>query len=403
MNTFGIPSLQLPLYDVREVLESRSRFRRDPIPLLERANSFYCPVGRYPARGWILLSRSDYDKLDKYATNFQLNIGDTIQPNNVRTLKNLSIVQAQCATRGIASDPNAIYLVEITDPRGLLHNQWFQFPTTNNYNIRSPAYPQSFYSGSLNTGVEWTWSTMIQDLWEDMGSFLGAWPGLPITPAGTPEGFWFPGVSAWEALNSILDNLGLAIACNLTQDSPYTIVQQNADDTALTALQTKYTTHLEDDLEWIDYGAGRLPATVKVLFRRRNSIYGSEETVRADEFQWSMSSIYSVSVNAPAAYTGGTGTHYIWSDFTVRYDQDNSPLAADVTTASTIATERVEQYFRRINPASYLSQTYSGALPFVTGSKIDGVCWYYDYSEKRQGWTTQIIYGPDPPWTILAR
>lgn len=399
MNTFGYGSQRLPLYDVRSVLLDRQRFRREAVPLLERANSFYMPSGKYPCRGWILLARHDYNQLDKYFTDYQLEISDTSLADNVGTLNGLSIVQAQCVTRGLASDLNALYLVEITDARGLLHNQWFQQPVTTSYNVRSPAYPQDYYEDTLSNGTDaWTWATMLQSLWNQMG-LLGAWPGLPSVPAGVPEGFWFPGVGIWESFNHILDNLGMTVACNLASATPYTIVSQNADDATLTELQTRYQTHLEDDLEWIDYGAGRVPASVKVLFRRRNSIYGSEETVRRDTLQWSTSAVYSVSVNAPEAYSGGTGIHYLWSDFTVRYDQDNNPLAADVTTAAAIAAERVTQYYARISPSAYMSQGYAGALPFATGSKVDGVCWYQDgRSSNWQGWRTRLIYGPSPPF-----
>lgn len=399
MNTFGSSTQQFSLYDTRSVKEDRVRFRRHTILPLELANSFYCPSGCYPSRGWLVLARSDYNKLDQYSTTLQLNINDTNANNNVATLKNLSIVQAQCVTRGLATDPNALYLVEVTDGRGILSNKWFNFPTTSYYNIRSPAYPQTFHPGSMNAGTTWTWSTMLQNLWVQMGTFLGTWPGLPITPVGTPEGFWFPGVSAWQALCDILDHLGLTIKCDLTQASPYTIVVQDLADTTLTLLQTKYLTNLEDDLEWIDSGAARVPATVKIFFRRRNSIYGTEETVRYDSLQWDMTPLYSITVNAPAAYSSAVGEHYEWSDFTVRYDQDNNPIAADVTQANIIANQRTLQYYARIAPSQYMSQTYAGALPFTNGSKVDGVGWYMDYrGDGWAGWRTQIIYGPQPPW-----
>ncbi len=391
------------MYDPSGPRDYRQRFRRDTLRSLEMANSFYCSIGRYPSRGWVLLARSDYNVLDTYTTNLQLNISDTTQPNNIGTLKNLSIVQAQCVTRGLASDPNALYLVELTDARGILCNKWFQFPTTSMYNIRSPAYPQEFYVASMNGSVAWTWSTMLQDLWLQM-PLLGAWPTLPSTPAGTPEGFWFTGVSAFTALCDVLDHLGLVIACDLTSNTPFTIVSDGADDPVFTALQTQYLTNLEDDLEWIDTGAGRVPATVKVFFRRRNAIYGTEETVTkvsSNPYQWNMSSLYEISVPAPAFFASAIGTHHIWSDFTIQYDMNNVPSPTDVTTATTIAQERVTQYFDKIysRTSGYMSQTYAGALPFKTGSQVDGVCYYQDYSsQSRQGWKTKIIRGTHPIW-----
>ena len=370
---------------------------------LERANSFYCPSGRYPSKGWILLARDDYNQLDKYSTTLQLNIGDTTKSDNVATLKNLAIVQAQCVTRGLAADLDALYLVEITDGRGILHNKWFQFPLTSSYNIRTPAYPQTFHPGSMNSGTTWTWSTMLQNIWEQMGTFLGTWPGIPsgVTLSGTPEGFWFTGVPVWTALCDVLDYVGLTVACNLASNDPYTIVRPGATDAAFATLQTKYTTHLEDDLEWIDTGAARVPKTIKVLFRRRNDIYGVEETVRYDSFQWDMTPLYSVSVSAPAAFASAIGTHYLWSDFTVRYDMDNNPLASDTAIASTIAQDRVTEYFVNIyrQTLGFMNQTYAGALPFTTGARVDGVCWYQNYySQDWQGWKTQLVRGSKPPW-----
>lgn len=414
MNTFGSSTYQYPLYDPRGVVDNRMRFRRDKIPVLDRANSIYIPSGNFRARGWLLMARADYNKLDTYSTTLQLNIGNPIKADNISTLKNLSIVQAQCVTRGLASDEDALYLVEITDGRGVLCNKWFQFPITTQYNIRAPAYPQTFHPSSMNTGVTptttWTWSTMLENIWNQMSTFLGTWPGLPsgVTPAGTPEGFWFVGVSAFAALCDVLDHLGLTIVCDLTTANPYTIVSEGATDTAFTALHTKYLTNLEDDHEWIDTGAGRVPKTIKVLFRRRNSVYGSEETVtyRNDTMaeQWNTESYYTVTVTAPTTFSSAVGTHYIWSDFTVRYDQDGNPMGDDTSVAIAIANERVTQYFDRIyrRTAGFMSRTYTGALPFLTGSQVDGVAYYQDMrGDSWGGWRTQIMRGMEPPWPEL--
>lgn len=373
--------------------------------MLSYANSLYVPSGRYKARGWILLPLYEYERLNSYSTSLQLDIGDTANTDNVNTIKNLSIVQAQCVTRGVSADPNSIYLIELTDARGVIHNEWFQFPLNAKYNIRSPAYPQTFNTDSIDGSIPWTWSRMLQTIWTSM-PLLGAWPGLPITPSSTPEGFWFSGVPAWQALNDILDYLGLSIACDLTSNSPYTIVIDSNDDPSFNALQSRFANNLEDDLDWVLTGAGRVPGSVLVLFRRRNEIYGSEETVTytndGTSQQWDMKSIYSVLVPAPSDYTGGTGKHYIWSDFTVRYDMNSSPLSADTTTAATIASDLVNKYFNRIQPRR-LTSTYAGALPFTTGSEVDGVRWYQDYSEQsRQGWKTQVVYSPGMcPWPEL--
>lgn len=423
VNCFGSVARRFPLVDPRSIRSDRVRFRRDALPLLERANSFYCPAGRWPSRGWVLLPRGEYDLLTKTSTALQLDIGDTTLPNNVRPLRNLSIVQAQCVTTGVAADPAAIYLIEITDARGVLHNEWMQFPIYRAYNIRVPSYPETFYLETMKdyafppgagSKTTWTWSTMLQSIWETM-PLLGTWPGLPTpVPTGTPEGFWLIGVPAWTALCDILDTLGLVVACNLTSTTPFTIVRRGATDVVFRALQLFYDNipdaGLEDDQEWIDVGAGRAPRYVKVFFRRRNRVYGSEETTpyRNDAMadQWVTFPGYTVTVDAPAIFAGAAGTHHIWSDFTVRSDDSGVPLPADVATANTIAAERVLQYFGKIysQTLGYMSRTWAGALPFTTGSEVDGVCYYQDYRNGDYlSWRTKIVRGPNPPFPEICR
>jgi len=247
---------------------------------------------------------------------------------------------------------------------------------------------------------------MLEDMWNqvntfDGGNILGPWPGLPSTPTGTPEGWWFLGVPAWYAINDIIEYLGMSVSCDLTQGDPFTIVNLGNTDNVFTNLQKQFTGQLEDDLEWIDAGAGRVPLNVSVLFKRRNQYYGTEETIRNDDFQWQMTPALAVIVPAPSMFSHAFGSHYIWSDFTVQYDIDNNPIAGDVTTADAIATERVAQYFQKIyfQTEGFMSQVYAGALPFTTGSLVDGVRYYQDYSsQKRQGWKTELVRGLYPPW-----
>ncbi len=399
----GVFSTACPLYDSRLVREDRRRFNRDLPPELFRANCLYVPGGKWPARGWILLRRGDYDNLTSKYSRFALQIDDF--KNGPVTFQNLVIVQARCMTRGTEANRDAIYLVEITDQRGVLWNRWFSFPTTSQYNVRSPAYPEQYYLPSLDAGVVWTWQTMIRDLWNQMGTFLGAFPGMPLTPVGGPENFLFPGESCWLALNRVLDLLGCSVSADLTQTAPYTIDQEGAADPVFAAATARYEGLKEDDYEWIDTGSGRVPGTVIVYFHRRNQYYGTEETVRRDTLQWSSTPLYPVPLAAPATFLGATGTAFLWDDFTVRYDVDNTPLAADVVTANLIAAERVTQLFRQIfdGTAGNMKRVYAGALPFAAGSLVDGVCWKEDYREGRLAWRTEVIRNSDqPPWPEVA-
>ncbi len=408
-NVFGASasistSKSYPLYDPRFERLSRQRFRRDDVPDLRYANSLYCPSGRWPARGWLLLRREDYDQINKFQTDLQLQIDDFINPP--LTFGQLAIVQAQCISTGVSSDPDAIYLVEITDRRGVLWNRWFRYPLDHvYYNVRAPAYPEQFYTGSLNTAVAWTWNTLVERIWNDAAAFLGAYPGLPATPTGTPEGFCFPGIQQFETLCDVLDLIGQTVSVNLTALAPYGIAAIGAADAAFTATTNRYARLKEDDLEWIDIGSGRAPGVVNVLFHRRNQFYGTEETVRMDALQWQTNSYYSVNIAAPAPFTSCQGSHQIWDDFTVRYNEDGNPLAADVVTANAIAAQRVQQYYNRIyrGTLGFMKRRYAGAIPFATGSQVDGVCWRMNFpGGQRFSWQTEVVRGPQPPWSFVA-
>lgn len=400
-NTFGSTGGGFPLFDPRLIRSDRKRFFRLGIPELEYANSLYVSNGLFPARGWLLMRRQDVDSLNTYSASLVLNIEDFRQSSpSALTFQNLALVQSRCVSRGLAADPDAIYLVEVTDKKGVLFNQWFRFPTNTQYNIRAPAYPGGYYTLSTpGGGSPWTWSSLVGDLWGQM-SLLGAYPGLPIVPAGTPEGYSIPGNSAWEALCAILDLLGCAVATDLTQTAPYTIVYGGAADTAYAALDAKYLPIKEDDLEYVDMGSGRVPGNVVVYFHIRYRYFGTQETVRRDSYQWQTNPLYSVKVAAPAEFQNAVGLHFLWDDFTVQLDEDGVPLGADVATAAAIAQERVNQYYARIyrQTLGYMRRTYAGALPFATGSQVDGVCWRMQYTERDAGWETDITRGPMPAW-----
>lgn len=395
----GLPSYPggfFPLYDPKFERANRRRFRRQFLPQLQMANSLYVPSGPYPARGWILMLRSDFLNINPYSVALQLQIDDFDNPP--LTFNHLTVVQAHCVSTGQSGDPDSVYLVEITDKRGVLYAPWFQAPTTSAYNVLAPAYPADYYSLTENGGVPWTWDQMIGNLWGQM-PLLGAYPGLPVVPTGTPQDWWLPGVSAWEALNRMLDLIGCVLTADLTSATPYGIADLNAEDFNFNANQLAFAHLLEDDLEYLDMGSGRVPFSVTVLFHRVNQYYGTEETIRRDSLQWGTTYAHAVTVQGP--FPLARGTHYLWDDFAVRYDEDNQPLAADIATANTIARERAGDYFARTQRGTqgYLWQLYAGALPFATGSRTDGVAWRHDYHEDyRRGWVTEVLRGPQPPW-----
>ena len=77
----GLPALVLPLYDPRLVWADRRRLRSDAPPQLALANSFLCPAGRWPGRGWVLLARITIETKDaRLETNVEHNVRRFIRP-----------------------------------------------------------------------------------------------------------------------------------------------------------------------------------------------------------------------------------------------------------------------------------------------------------------------------------
>ncbi len=395
----GVQSaLAIPLFDPAEERRNRGRFLREDIPELALANALYVGSGIYPARAWTLVRRADYLRLNPYSISLQLTFDDFRNPP--LTFTGLTVVQARCVSRGRASDPDSVYLVELTDRRGVILSPWGAQATASKYNCRAPAYPDEYYTGSLQAGVNvYSWSYMVQDLWQQM-PLLGTYPGLPGSRSDVPEGWYFPGVPLLPALGQVLDYLACTIAVDPTAAAPYTIVALADGDSAFLGMQSDNAGFLEDSQDYIDAGSGRVPGSLTIYFHRRNTYYGTEETVRRDGQQWETAPLYAVTVAAPAPYNASAGTAHVWSGFTVRYDVDGSPVAADVATAAVIAQSEADNYYEYVTrgTAGYLRQVYTGILPFRTGSRCDGVCWRSDYREGRHGWKTVIVRGPVPAW-----
>lgn len=398
VNTFGTAKQQFALYDPRGVRQHRARFRRDLFPELDLANSYYSMAGRWPDVGWLLIDRKSLDQLSPYSSGLQLTIGDFV--NAPITVGDLSLVQARCVTRGLASDPAAIYLVQVTNNQGVLYNPWFQYPVNAQYNVRAPAYDGSYYTGSLtgpNNTDAWTWDGMVGDLWSRAGGLLGTYPHLPTAPIQAPEGFSFVGVPLWEAVSHVMDYLGMAVSGSFPS---FAITVSGTPDAAYAALSSKYAKYLEDSMEYKDSGSGRVPSQVVVYFHRRNQVYGTEETARRDSLQWRGVPAYGVTVPAPAMFSAAAGTGFLWADYTVRYDADGNPLAADAAQAQATAVERAAQFFDTIyrGTQGYARSVYAGALPFTTGSLVDGVRWFNtgrlgSLQDEHCGWRTEVLRG----------
>lgn len=343
-----------------------------------RANGVLNPLGQGPARGWLLLLRRHLLALDLDALH-AVTLDDGL--GRVLVLYNLVVArEPACVTPGATADPDAVYLVELADSRWRVHNPYYSVPANKQYNVRAPGWGGAYYDDSRNAGSDWTWSTLAGDLWGLMSTQLGTFPGLPVTPDGTPEGWAFPGVPAWPALCRVLHRIGCAVACDLTRPtSQYSVVQVGATDAAATAALALASGRKILDREYLPQVRGRVPYGVRVYFHRQNEHYGTEETTQKTSSQWQTASVYSVDVAGPDAADAEPGVyHPVWDDLPALYDYAGS--VTNAAACSTRATERANDFYRmlRATGGGRLHQAYSGLLRLSASSVLRGVAWRQD-------------------------
>ncbi len=365
-----------------------------PVPAdFGRANCFLSPLGEAPGRGWLLLSRASLNALTLDSLQSLVltdDLGTTL------TFHSLVYVTARNLMSGVVGDASALYLVEIADSRWRCHNAIYSVPLVKQYNVRAPAWGGVYYDDSRNAGSDWTWTTLITDVWNTMSAQLGTFPSLPVSPNGTPEGWIFNGEPAWQALNQLLWRVGCAVACDLTKSTAqYSIVQVGATDTVNSSLITSVEAKGKRiaDEEFIEAIRGRVPYGVEVAFHRQQSDYGTERTTPKDLTQWNQHAIYTVQVVGPDSASAEPGVYtLLWDDLPALYDATGT--LTNSAALSTRATERSNDYFRmlRTNGGTRLHKTYSGIYGFTPGSILKGVAWRE--SPEFGAFTTEIVRHP---------
>lgn len=361
--------------DPRILAEECYRHNLPVEPWLGKANSFACPLGPSPGHGVLLLLRATLDTLDLNA-NHDLVFWDGIRPRI--TLQNLVPVRAMCCTPGARGDRLAAYMLEITDKRWLAS----AYPIDAAYNVRSEAGGSSYFSATKNGGSAWTWAEMVQDIWESITP-LGAWPGLPFTPHGTPEGFSFYGANAYDALNTVLDRLGCALHLDPLTDR-FTIKQLGeADATATDTLIQWDDLRIWDD-EPIEPNRGRVPHKVRVHFVKQDD---TADTTGASHY-------YTLDRTDPTASGVLSGVES--GTYALLYDDLPAVYAAGVlsngSTLSDRADERAEDFFRQARQER-IGRTYTGqAAPagLLPGKQIRAIEW----RDLGAGLVTRVESGP---------
>ena len=335
-----------------------------------KVNSFRCPAGAEPGKGWLLLHRGDLDALNLNTTHDLV-----LEYNRQVTVKSLLVLHAECITPRELDNTQSAYVVEVADTRHLLKS--FSPLVDKAYNVRSSPGSTTFLDATLNTGSEWTWTALASDLWTAVGtSRLGSYPGLPFSPHGNPEGFEFFQTNAYDALNQVLDRL----CCVLTLN-PFTAVfgiarVGSTDQTNATALLRWNAERIWDD-DPEESNLSRLPQYVRVLFRRQPEPTDGNSP-------W-----YSVDVADTSPATG------FYSGGYVPIHDDLTALGSSGTPSNSAAlalraAERAADWFRATREGwSRLRKIYRDTIQetgFVPGSKLTGLA----VEDRGLGYKTEI-------------
>ncbi len=342
------------------------------------ANRYFNPIGLSPGYGKLLLKRQTLDELLTephaprrliFAEKPELGNEYRVEIPNIRLCGN-----PLCLTPGSVRHPEGVYLVDITDRRidceGL---------TSKRYNWRvDPA--SSVQTNTLNGASEWTWTQLIQDLWNAVGE-LGDFPGLPVDPIGlstdTPSQIDCHAFRAADALEDVLTLNGLAVSYDPVRDK-FSIVYLSQFDQALRATDVALRNaglRIGDD-DKHDGGICESPEYARVLFPIWTAEGDSADPKR----------VYAIDVRRPDnTLNPRVGTFALIQDY--RPCRLNSAgTIQDSAGMLTRASVAARVYFDRLwtqNHADPLNTVYSGYhkdQPFLRHNSLDCIGWQ-DYGE----------------------
>jgi hypothetical protein len=247
------------LYDAASAARHCARFGLPASPFLGLANSYTNAHGPRPGQAWLLMSRDGLDAVDLEAPQTLAFSGDD---GEQLTVPAMSVVRARCVLPSADDAPGGVYLVEAKDRRHLLDN----VPVNFGYNVRGP--DGEHMPATLDGGEPWTWQAMWESLWS-VSSALGAFPGMPEAPHGTPEHFPFWASTLADAMEQVLARLGWGLRYSPLADS-FTLFKVGEDDAAWDALRLSLSgapsRRLEDE-GVLTAERGTRPAKVAVNFR----------------------------------------------------------------------------------------------------------------------------------------
>lgn len=202
-NTIPVYSAKKLLQDL-DLLEARGIIHGiDRTRFFNKANAFTTPSGFEPARGYFLISGTSANKLKNNSINESTHSVTFQFGSRKITYEKLLVVQCESLTGGNGDLNDAMYLCELADLRIL-------GPLTSinrAYNLRAP--DGEYYKASVVAGVAYTYEEIVDSIWTLMPPSFGALnkDGAQFSLIGTPSNYAFHGISAWDALKKVLDDI----------------------------------------------------------------------------------------------------------------------------------------------------------------------------------------------------
>ncbi len=382
-----------PVVELWEAANSLAAMELIEPPEFARATTILNVIGWQPSLGYLLMLRRDLAKLNMEKLHDL--VVDNPDGSGPVTSKGWLAIASECLTPGDANDPKSLHLLTIADGRwraganGGLHaagvNQNFNLPTASQFD-------RYLVDRSLGD-VVFGWDDMVSKLWTDkLTHHLGSYPGLPVSLTGVPVGWAFNGVSAYAAVNMILDHLYCALAPNL--DGSFRIVQLGVNDGTVRNLGQQ-AGKLIDDAEYFESKRGKMPGTLRFHFNQVYEIYGEEQTVTRGDvgFQWQSYAAHIIDV--ANTHGGDTNvTHAIWSCMPAVYDPlTNTITSTSLSGCNARAAAHAALYFTALNGCPRIEQTYSGIVNVLPGSQIKGVAWRQVIAPDQEGATVTDVFG----------
>jgi len=317
--------------DPRELYREANRLGVDLPNDALRANSFTLSRGKEPANGWILLRKSDFPStLDSISLDLRFVVDDKPGKGAI-TFRDLCVWSVYAVLAG-SSEDDSVFLLQLCDRRVLAHLS----AVNRAYNLWEP--DGTLFYTSQDSGSDWTWDSILEDLWDALPSAVGAYPGTTglTFPEETPH-YQFWGWNAWDAINRVLEDTGHTITRELDevsagvwQTGDLKIVAKSDTDTVISQELTKALKDgLVEHTHPQDVTKASIPATFRIFRPKRDYSFQNDHS---SEPTWGdkhkndctySSDVATASLDSSVSTVAET-VYPIWDSYPAVYDEDGS-------------------------------------------------------------------------------